>query len=48
MQQTKYQEEYMQQAKCYPCNEPSVVNHEEYMQHVSRRIHAANQVLPMH
>jgi hypothetical protein len=27
-----YQEGYMQQTKCYPCIEPSVMTHEEYMQ----------------
>jgi len=31
MQQVKCQEEYMQQAKCHPCNRPNVMNL-EYMQ----------------
>jgi len=32
MQQDKCKKKYMQQAKCYPCNKPSVMTHEEYMQ----------------
>ena len=32
IKQTMCQVEYMQQAKCYPCNKPSVTTHEKYMQ----------------
>jgi len=32
MQQVKCQDEYMQQAKCDPCNKPSFTTDAEYMQ----------------
>jgi DNA-directed RNA polymerase subunit N (RpoN/RPB10) len=31
MQQVKCQKEYRQQVKCYPCNKPNGMTHEEYM-----------------
>jgi len=48
-QQAKYQEEYMRQVKCYPCNKPNIMTHEECIKtsQVLRGIHGASKVLHM-
>jgi len=38
MQQVRCQEECMHKAKCYPCNNPSVMTHEEYMLHANCQV----------
>lgn len=42
--QVKYQEEYMQQAKCYPGNKPNVMIHEKYMQQAKYQDECMQQV----